>query len=89
MNLLRLNGNIASLTGGLLPGEGAAVYCLKRTGNGVIDGGDYLWKVFFNDGQLNCRQRNNCETSPGEGLLMVERLIRGKEDLNPVVLSCP
>jgi len=33
-----------------LPAECATVNRLKRTGRSVIDGGDYLWQVFFDDG---------------------------------------
>jgi hypothetical protein len=38
------------LAGGLLPAERAAIDRVKGTGPGVVDGGDYLWQVFLDDG---------------------------------------
>jgi hypothetical protein len=38
------------IVGDFLPTERAAVYCLERTRRGVIDCGDYLWQVVFDDG---------------------------------------
>ena len=52
---LQTQRNSRLLARGLLPAGGAAVYRLKRTGRGVVDGGDYLWQVFFDDGQLDGR----------------------------------
>jgi len=35
---------------GLLPAERATVDRLKRTGPGVVNGGDYHWQMFPDDG---------------------------------------
>jgi hypothetical protein len=39
--------------------------------------------------QLNGRQRHNRELPPGEVLLVAERSVTGKKNVNPVVFGCP
>jgi|SRR5580700_8666425 hypothetical protein len=73
---------------GGLSAERAAVYGLKGTGRGVIDGGDYLRQVVLDDAPFNRGQRYNAQPSPGQVLLILKGLISGNEYLKAVVFGC-